>query len=191
MNEKEKEFLSLSQGYKIRDQRGLYYVTFQVVYWIDIFSRQIYRDIIIDSLRYCIKNKGLNVHAFVIMTNHVHAILSSDGDELSDIIRDFKSHTSKEIVKFIPDERESRRGWLINLFSFAGKISSKNKVHKFWTNDNHPVYLDTNFMQEQKLNYIHQNPVRAGLVYRPEDWVYSSASAYAERESLMEIKFIE
>jgi len=191
MEKQENKFLSLSQGYKIRDQRGVYYVTFQVVYWIDIFSRQVYRDVIIESLDYCIKNKGLNVHAFVIMTNHVHAILSSDGEDLSDIIRDFKSFTGKKIIKLIPDERESRRNWLLNLFSFAGKISSKNKEHKFWTNDNHPIYLDTNYMMEEKLNYIHQNPIKAGLVYRAEDWVYSSASAYAGGERLIEIKFIE
>ena len=187
---KEKEFLSLSQGYKIRDQRGLYFVTFQVVHWIDIFSRQVYRDILMDSFRYAIKNKGLKVHAYVIMTNHVHAILSSVGEDLSDIIGAFKSHTCKKIVDIIPNERESRRSWLLNLFSFAGKISSRNKTFKLWTNDNHPIFLDTNFLMEQKLNYIHQNPVRAGLVYKPEDWIYSSASAYAGMDSLIEIEFI-
>lgn len=67
----------MSAGYKISHQHAVHYMTFQVVYWIDIFSRKIYRDIILDSFRFCQRHKGLKVHAYVIMSNHVHCILSS------------------------------------------------------------------------------------------------------------------
>ena len=67
----------MSTGYQISDQEGLYYLTFQVVDWIDIFTRQVYRDIIIESFKYAIENKGLHLFAYVIMSNHVHLIAQS------------------------------------------------------------------------------------------------------------------
>ncbi len=59
----------MGSRYKIRDESGLYFVTFTVIGWVDLFVRNAYRDCIIDSLKYCQKEKGLIVHAFVIMTS--------------------------------------------------------------------------------------------------------------------------
>ncbi|MBN1926961.1 MAG: transposase, partial [Prolixibacteraceae bacterium] len=87
----------MSTGYQINDQEGLYYLTFQIVDWIDIFTRQVYRDIVIESLRFAIENKNLNVFAFVIMSNHMHTIMQSGIGELSNTIRDIKKFTSKRI----------------------------------------------------------------------------------------------
>lgn len=89
----------MSKAYRIYDQKGLYYLTITVVGWIDVFSRQRYRDIVIDSLKYCMENKGLELYAYVIITNHLHLITSTkDGEgQLSDIVRDFKKHTAKRI----------------------------------------------------------------------------------------------
>ena len=81
-------------GYQIDNQDGLYFLTFQVIDWVDIFTRQSYRDIIIDSLTYCRQQKGLKVYAYVIMSNHIHAIMSTERSNLSDVIRDFKRHTA-------------------------------------------------------------------------------------------------
>jgi REP element-mobilizing transposase RayT len=77
----------MSTGYQITDQEGLYYLTFQIVDWIDIFTRQVYRDIVIDSLKYAIDNKELQVFAFVIMSNHVHLIAQSSTGKLSAMSR--------------------------------------------------------------------------------------------------------
>lgn len=88
-------------GYQIKEQNALHYVTLQIVYWIDIFTRKTYRDIIIESLRYCQQEKGLEIYAYVIMSNHVHLIIKSEKNELSDIISDFKKFTSKKIIKII------------------------------------------------------------------------------------------
>ncbi|MFH0865814.1 MAG: transposase [Bacteroidota bacterium] len=85
--------------YKIYDQSKAYYVTLTVVQWIDIFSRKSYRDIIIDSLKYCQKNKGLVIYAYVIMSNHVHMLISAEKENLSDVIRDFKKFTCKKNIK--------------------------------------------------------------------------------------------
>jgi REP element-mobilizing transposase RayT len=182
--------IDLSPGYKIRDQYAPYFLTFQVLYWIDIFSRRVYRDIFIDSLKHCKKEKALKVHAYVIMTNHVHLILSSPEGNLSNIIRDIKGYTSKTIIEATDQKTESRRKWMRALFSFAGKKNKRNSEFQFWTQENHPEELISKSFTDQKLNYIHNNPVEAGYVFKPEDWIYSSASNYAGMESIMEIDLI-
>ena len=100
-----------SEGYKIRDQAATHFLTFTTVGWIDIFTRQRYRDLIMDSFQFCRKNKGLLINAFVIMSNHVHVIWTPTRHNLSDVVRDFKTFTSKKITEVIGNEIESRRSW--------------------------------------------------------------------------------
>lgn len=92
-------------------RKGVHFVTFTVVYWLDIFIRDRYRDVFYESLKYCQKNKGLNVHAYCIMSSHVHLIISaSANNNLSEIIRDLKSFTSRHIRKALEaDTVESRK----------------------------------------------------------------------------------
>jgi len=79
-------------GYRIHDQTGLYFLTFTIVGWVDVFARKEYKDIIIENLKFCIQEKGLILFAYVIMSNHVHLIVRSDSEMgLSSIIRDFKN----------------------------------------------------------------------------------------------------
>ena len=99
-------------GYQIKDQEAAYYLTFQVVFWIDVFTRKTYRDIIIDSLRYCQQDKCLEIYAYVIMSNHIHLLVRSSKGELSATIRDFKKYTSKKIIEEIITGTESRREWI-------------------------------------------------------------------------------
>ena len=80
----------------------VYYCTLTIVEWIDIFSRPAYKHLIVDSLNYCIANKGLKVYCWCLMSNHLHIIASAtDEDSLSDILRDLKKFTSKAIVETI------------------------------------------------------------------------------------------
>jgi len=98
-------------SYKIGDQNGLYYLTFATVGWIDVFTRKRYKDIVVESLGYCQKEKGLELFSWVLMSNHVHLISrAKEGYELSNILRDFKKFTSKQIIKSIQEEGESRSG---------------------------------------------------------------------------------
>ena len=94
----------MTTGYKIEEQDKLYFITMQVVEWIDVFTRENYRKIIVENLEYCIKNKGLEIYAWVIMSNHIHLLLKSSTDNISGIIRDFKSYTSKVILEEIKSE---------------------------------------------------------------------------------------
>ena len=99
-----------SGGYKIRDKEGIHFVTFAVTEWVDTFTRKEYRDIVLDSIRYCQKEKGLLLHAYCIMSNHLHLVVSAVNNDTSDILRDFKKFTSKQIIKAIQDHPgESRK----------------------------------------------------------------------------------
>ena len=121
----------MSTGYQIKDQSALYYLTLQVVDWIDIFSRLVYRDIVIDSLRYCQLNKGLQVFAYVIMSNHVHLIANSGISDLSNTLRDFKKFTSRNILEEIETGNESQKEWMLNRFEFAGQKHNRNEKYQF------------------------------------------------------------
>lgn len=148
--------------------------------------RRNYSEIIIDSLKYCIDNKGLELHAWCIMSSHVHLIISSEADNLSNILRDLKRYTSKAILKEIEENiQESRREWMLWMFARAGKRNSNNEKYQFWQQDNHPIQLSTNEMIEQRLNYLHNNPVVSGFVSKPEDYYYSSAYDYCGGKGLL------
>ena len=176
-------------GYRIKNENGLYYITFATVGWVDVFTRKIYNDILIDSLKYCISEKGLRLFTYVIMSNHIHLICSSrSGFNLSDIIRDFKKYTAKQIIKSIQTEAESRREWMMVIFEKAGKSNPNNKTYQLWRQDNHPIELYSNRVIDQKIDYIHNNPVRARWVKQAEDYLYSSAGYDAEIDSLIEIE---
>jgi REP element-mobilizing transposase RayT len=180
----------MTTGYQINDQEGLYYLTFQVVGWVDIFSRQVYKDIIIANLRYCQQNKDLVVFAYVIMSNHVHLMLQSQNGTISQTIRDFKSYTSKVILETIAERNESRKEWMLNYFEYAAKKHKRNSKYQFWTHENHAVHVYSDNFIGQKVDYIHMNPVRAGIVKEPEDYVYSSASNYASMDSILEVEIL-
>ena len=126
----------MSRKYKVRDQEKLHFVTFTVIHWIDIFIRHEYKEVLLASIRYCQKNKGLEVYAWVIMTSHVHMILGTKGEnELEGIIRDMKSHTSMKMRKLLEDKGsfgESRREWVLWMLQRAGNKNSNNVGFQFW-----------------------------------------------------------
>ena len=169
-----------------------YFLTLTVVEWLDVFTRKNHKDAILESLRYCIAHKGLIVHCYCLMTNHIHLIVDvEDSFRLEDGIRDFKRYTAQRIIEQIKTEPESRRGWMLKAFERAGtKIG--NKHYKFWKTGNHAIELYSNWFIWEKINYIHNNPVKDGFVSNPEDWLYSSASNYkGEKGVLKEVKLLE
>lgn len=182
----------MSSKYKFGDPAAPHFVTFSTIQWVDALSRPQYKDIIIDSLKYCQGNKGLIIHAYVVMSNHIHLILSVEGENnLSDIMRDFKTYTSKTLLATIESNtQESRRSWMMWLFKAAGQRNANNKYYQFWQQDNRPKELSSNAMMEQKLDYIHENPVNEGLVYEPEGYVYSSAIDYSGGKGLLDVELL-
>lgn len=181
----------MSQGYQIYNQEALYYLTFQIVEWVDVFTRKEYKNIAISSFDFCRKKKGLELYAYVIMSNHIHLIArAKEGYLLSDIIRDFKKFTANQLLEKIQQPQESRRDWMLKRFEFAAKKHQRNSQYQVWTHENHAIELFSNDFTKQKLNYIHQNPVRAGIVREAHEYMYSSACNYAGIETVLEIDML-
>jgi putative transposase len=180
-------------GHKIHNQNSLHFLTITTVGWVDIFTRSSYRDIVINSLRFCQLRKGLVVNAYVIMSNHIHLIAyAREGYELSAIIRDFKKFTATTILKtIIQNSGESRSEWMLRLFKYHAKHNSSNDTYQLWQKGNHPIELVSPKWIWQKLNYIHLNPVRAGLVENPEDYLYSSAGYYERGMGILEVEILD
>ncbi len=178
----------MSRNYKFHNSEGLYFVSFAVVEWLDVFTRNDYKDILLQSLSYCQKEKGMEIIAWCIMTNHVHLIFRSiKGQHPSLLLGDFKRFTSKAVVKAIRENpRESRKEFLLEQFKKAAVKSSNVKTYQFWRHDNKPIELWSNKVIEEKIRYVHNNPVEAGLVYKAQDYVYSSALDYADEKGLLD-----
>lgn len=180
----------MSTGYQIKDPNALHFLTFQIVDWVDIFTRKVYKDIMIESFRYSIENKGFQVFAYVIMSNHIHLIANSSKGLLSETIRDIKKYTSRRIVETIHEINESRKYWILNRFKFNAAHLNGKQNYQVWTHENHAVIIYSHDFMKEKIEYVHNNPVRAGIVEKPEDYFYSSARNYASLEAPLDIQLL-
>jgi putative transposase len=169
-------------AYAVRDQGAVHFVTFTVHQWVDVFTRSQYIDIFLDNLKYCQRNKGLEVYAWVVMSNHCHLIIRAKYENLSDIIRDFKKFTSKAIYRAIEQNaQESRKEWLLKVLKYNGNIW-------FWKAGYHGEEILNRRIYDSKVNYIHMNPVRAGIVEKEEEYLLSSAGDfYGIRKGYLEL----
>jgi REP element-mobilizing transposase RayT len=128
------------------------------------------------------------VYGYVIMSNHIHLVVQSSEGKLSDLLRDFKKFTANTILTKIQTEPESRRIWMLERFKLATESHSRNKNYQLWQYGNHAEEIYTAKFMWSKLDYIHMNPVRAGIVERASDYMYSSASNYVHDNGLVQIE---
>jgi REP element-mobilizing transposase RayT len=178
----------MSEKYKIWDQEKAYFLTLTVVGWIDVFTRKNHKMVIIDALRYCQKEKGLILFGYCLMSSHLHLLARAETNfSLSDILRDFKKYTSKAIIKQIIYEPESRRDWMLEYFRKAGEKLKRITNYKLWQDGNHAEEIYSNGFFEEKLDYIHNNPVKELIVENPEDYFFSSARNYASLSNYLDI----
>ena len=167
----------MSESYRFVENR-VHFITFAVVGWMDVFTRREYAEYLLENLTYCRMNKGLRLYEFVIMPNHLHLIASAEQGNLGEIMRDFKSFTSKELVKRIAaNPCESRKEWMLRVFREHGAANRYNKVHQFLQQSNRPILLDDPRRYEQRRRYLLLNPLRAGLVNDETAYMWSSANA--------------
>jgi len=178
----------MSTKYKATEKDVAYFITITTVGWIDVFTRPRQKYVIINALKYCQKHKGLEIYAYCIMSSHIHLLCkSSETEVLSNIIRDFKTFTSKKIVETIVEYPESRREWMLDYFKKSCAHLKRKQNYKVWQNGYHAEKIYSNKFIKQKINYIHQNPVVDKIVSNPEDYVFSSARNYAELDSEIDI----
>ena len=102
----------MADTYRVYDPGGVCFVTFTVHQWVDVFSRAVYVQLLLENLRYCQQNKGLQIYAWVVVGNHCHLIISVDNGNLADLVRDYKKHTAKVLVEPIENnEQEEKYLW--------------------------------------------------------------------------------
>jgi REP element-mobilizing transposase RayT len=182
----------MSHQYRVRSQGDIHFVTFTIVDWVDVFTRPVYKQVIVDALSYCQQNKGLEIFAYCLMTNHLHLLVSAIApSKLPEIIRDFKKHTNKQLVKLINTENESRRDWIMYRFQFHAKYNNRIQDYKVWQDGYHGITCDYPEILKQKLDYIHNNPVVAGIVANPEDYIYSSAANYYDGKGIIDVTVLD
>jgi REP element-mobilizing transposase RayT len=178
----------MSRAYKFHKPEAAYFVSFAVVEWLHVFTKEKHIKIVLDCLTFCQREKGLEIYSWVIMTNHLHLVFRSVGDQKPGyLLGDFKRFTSNAIVKAIKEDAEesNRELWLKEFKKAANKSHNVNH-HQFWRHDNHPIEVYSYKFVAQKINYVHNNPVQAGYVSKPEDYKYSSAMDYAGEKGLLD-----
>lgn len=181
----------MSRKYKFFNKEGLYFISFATVYWLDVFVRDLYFYSIFESLDYCRKNKGMEIYTWCIMPSHVHLIFRAKENNPGGLLGSFKTYTSKRIQKALEENpQESRKEWLLWMMERAGKKNSNVKKRQFWQQDNKPIELWSAEVIQQKVDYIHLNPVEAGFVLEPHHWKYSSAIDYSGGKGLLEIDLV-
>ena len=172
-------------------KQSCFYLTLNTVDWVDIFIRPVYKQVVVHTLNHFIDNKGLIVHAWCLMTNHLHMLVHvKDGIVLSEIEKEFKTFTSTKILEAIETEPEERREWMMKRFENAGNILGLGKKYHVWQDSGNPVQVDlkkTDVLSEYS-SFIHENPVRNRFVDTAVDYPYSSARDYAGIKGLVKIK---
>lgn len=166
----------------------MYFISFATVHWIDVFTRNEYKDELIKCWQYCQEKKGLEIYAWCIMPSHVHLLISSHDKTLEEIVRDMKSHTSSRMKALIKEHpQESRREWMVWMLERAGSKNGNNSDWQFWQQHNQPIEIVNQKMYVEIVWYIHQNPVVSGFVYEAEQWIYSSAKGYTKNDGIIKL----
>ncbi|WP_440999175.1 REP-associated tyrosine transposase [Fodinibius sp. SL11] len=169
-------------SWKVYSDTKYYFCTTALTKWYPVFTSIEYYSLITDSLKYCHKNKGLSIHAYVIMLNHLHLIISANEPKfIPDIIRDLKRYTSSEISSLLKTNNQINA---LRIFKEAATGRKTNQEYKVWQSGYYPIGIYSEWFFRQKLHYIHQNPVRKGYVTKPEHWKFSSARNYAGHQDV-------
>ncbi len=169
--------------YKIVDRVAPHFLTATVVNWLPLLNAPIIVQILLNSLRFLQENDRIIVYAYVIMENHLHLV--APAAELSQEMANFKSFTARQII----DRYQMRQAThILDQLAFHKRLYKQDRDYQFWQEGSHPQQIDGLEMMRQKVEYIHNNPVRRGWVDRPTDWRYSSARSYAGQEGLLSVQ---
>ncbi len=178
----------MKSRYKIfKNDDSLYFLTLNVIKKIPVFTNSSYMNIILENFTFYRENQHLRIFSFVIMDNHIH-LIASHQDDLSKIIQNYKSYTAKKLLHRLQSDN---RDWILKLMSEFKPDYKQESTYQFWEEGNHPKQIQNMKMFNQKVEYMHYNPVRRGLVSNEEDWVYSSARNFLGLESIIQVDELE
>ncbi len=169
--------------YVITDPTQPHFLTCTVMEWLPLFTRPALVDILFDCWRYQQANQGLRLYGYVVLENHLHYL--AQAPDLARCVRSFKSYTARQMLDHL-----AQRGADATLqrLGFAKRAHKQDREYQFWQEGSHAELVCSAEVMHQKLDYIHQNPVRRGYVDLPEHWRYSSARNYEGQPGLIEIE---
>lgn len=151
--------------YTIVESEGIYFLTNTIVSWLPVFTSIDMCSLILESLLFCRKNKGLRLYAYVIMENHIHLV--AEAPDLGRCMQAFKGYTVREVISLA---QATGKEWLLHQFDYCRKAYKDNSQYQVWQEGSHPQLIQGDDMLRQKIMYIHNNPVRRGYVDKPEYW---------------------
>lgn len=168
--------------YRITESDKPHFLTCTVLEWLPVFTRPAMVEIVLDSWRYLRAEEGMRLYGYVVLENHLHFI--AQANDLGNTVARFKSFTARRLIDHLSAHRVH---FLLERLSFAKKAHKGDRNYQFWQEGSHPELISNELIMRQKLEYIHNNPVKRGYVERPEHWRYSSATNYAGEDGLIEI----
>ncbi|MEL6382941.1 MAG: transposase [Cyanobacteria bacterium J06626_18] len=172
--------------YRVLGSHQPHFITCSIVEWMPIFSKPALVAIVLDSLRFLQTQQRLTLYSYVIMENHLHLIGSAK--DLSKEIGNFKSFTARSVVDWL-QENHAKSYWLRRLEK--AKLRHKTgQQYQVWQEGFHPKMIASEPVFQQKLNYIHLNPVKRGYVDDPAHWRYSSYRNYMGEPGLLEVTLL-
>jgi len=167
--------------YKITNPELPHFITSTVLHWIPVFTRPATVDILLESMHYLMAD-GMKIYAYVILENHLHMAVQSS--KLNRDIARFKSFTAKQLIRYLDAHNVKP---ILEQLAFYKKAHKGDRAYQFWQEGVHPQWIQNEAMMRQKIEYIHQNPVKRGYVDDAEHWRYSSARNYAGLEGLLDV----
>jgi putative transposase len=167
--------------YHFADPALPHFVTLTVLHWIPVFTRPATVEILLAALRY-LQNETLKVYAWVVLENHLHMVAQSQN--LSNDLMRFKAHTACQLIQHFETHNIKT---ILDQLQFYKKAHKSDRTYQFWQEGSHPEWIQNTEMLKQKVDYIHNNPVKRGYVDLPEHWRYSSARNYLGKEGLIEV----
>ncbi|MGE5479978.1 MAG: REP-associated tyrosine transposase [Chloroflexota bacterium] len=168
--------------YKIFNNDFPYFLTITTVEWMPLFANKNLTQIVIDSLNFLVQNNRIELYGYVILENHLHLIAISEN--LTKEIANFKSYSARKIIEFLSELHYNE---LLKKLKFYKLSTRSDRLYQVWQEGNHPEQILSLEMMREKLDYIHNNPLRRGYVDDPLHWVYSSARNYNGCQGIIDI----
>jgi putative transposase len=159
------------------EQDKMYFITATILEWKHLLADDKFKDILINEWRHRVKLNHIKVYGFVVMPNHYHAIINTlSPHDPSDIQRDIHKWTSKQFI----NDLKLNNPKTLDLYA----VNAKDRKYQIWERNSLPILLYSRSVIEQKLRYIHENPLQAHwkLAETPEDYYYSSAGFYERND---------
>ena len=165
--------------YKVKESGIPYFITSTCVDWIPIFNNESYAELLLENISFYQAKYDMIINAYVIMPEHFHMITSCN--DLSKSLQSLKSYTAKKFLEMLRKDKEQN---ILERLRVCKAPHKRKSEYQFWQEGFHPKQISNNLILQQKIEYIHLNPVKRGLVERAEDWRFSSAGYYkTEKQS--------